>query len=152
MSKAKGCLIPVAITAALALLALCGCNTERRCARQMVRCGVVFTSDTQYVHDSIRIERVLRDTLLAWDTLTVGDTITIERDRLRVKVVKLPGERLLIQGECKDTVVRYVRQVVNRGAIRKEKYPWWHFAFTGLVGAVIGAIWTHQRNNPRKPW
>lgn len=151
--RRKGCGAHIGYAAAtFAALLLLGCNTEKRCARQMVRCGVVFTSDTQYIHDSIRIERTLHDTLLAWDSVIIGDTITIERDRMRVKVVKLPGDRLWIQGECKDTVIRYVRQVVNNGAIRKEKYPWWHFAFTGLVGAVIGAIWTHQRKHPRKPW
>lgn len=151
--KAKGCGAHIGYAAAIfAALLLLGCNAEKRCARQMVRCGVVFTSDTQYIHDSIRIERTLHDTLLAWDSIIIGDTITIERDRMRVKVVKLPGERLWVQGECKDTVIRYVRQVVNNGAIRKEKYPWWHFAFTGFVGAVIGAIWAHQRKHPRKPW
>lgn len=141
--KIKGCLIPVSITAALGLLLLCfGCNTEKRCARQMVRCGVVFTSDTQYVHDSIRIERVLRDTLLQWDSLIIGDTVTIERDRLRVKVVKLPGERLFIQGECKDTVVRYIRQVVN--AVKRERFmPLWLWWL--LFGGFIFGFWLRNR-------
>lgn len=151
--RRKGCAAHIGYAAAIfAALLMLGCNAEKRCARQMVRCGVVFTSDTQYIHDSIRIERTLRDTLLAWDTMQIGDTITIERDRLRVKVVKLPGERLWVQGECKDTVIRYVRQVVNNGAIRKEKYTWWHVALNGMVCAFIGAMWAHQRNNPRKPW
>ena len=119
--KAKGCGAHIGYAAAtFAALLLLGCNAEKRCARQMVRCGVVFTSDTQYIHDSIRIERTLHDTMLAWDTMTIGDTIMIKRDRLRVMVVKLPGERLYVQGECKDTVVRYVRQVVNNVAVRRE--------------------------------
>ena len=65
--KAKGCGAHIGYAAAtFAALLLLGCNAEKRCARQMVRCGVVFTSDTQYIHDSIRIERTLRDTMLAW--------------------------------------------------------------------------------------
>lgn len=136
--KAKGCLIPVSITAFLGLLLLFGCNAERRCARQMVRCGVVFTSDTQYVHDSIRIERVLRDTLLQWDSLIIGDTVTLERDRLRVKVVKLPGEKLFIQGECKDTVVRYVRQVVQNGAVKRKGPSVWALLWWGFCCVCLG--------------
>ena len=141
--KAKGCGAHIGYAAAIfAALLLLGCNSEKRCARQMVRCGVVFTSDTQYIHDSISIERTLRDTLLAWDSLIIGDTITIERDRLRVKVVKLPGERLWVQGECKDTVIRYVRQVVN--AVKRERFMprwlWWL-----LFGGFLFGFWLRNR-------
>lgn len=137
--KAKGCGAHIGYAAAtFAALLLLGCNAEKRCYRQMVRCGVVFTSDTQYIHDSIRIERTLRDTLLAWDSLIIGDTITIERDRLRVKVVKLPGERLWVQGECKDTVIRYVRQVVNNGAVKREGISNWVIYLLALICFSVG--------------
>jgi hypothetical protein len=79
----------------------------------------------------------LRDTLLQWDSLIIGDTLTIERDRLHVKVVKLPGERLFVQGECKDTVIRYVRQVVN--AVKRERFipVWaWVVMFLLLIFAI----------------
>lgn len=142
--KAKGCGAHIGYAGAIfAALLLLGCNAEKRCARQMVRCGVVFTSDTQYIHDSIRIERTLRDTLLSLDSLIINDTITIERDRMRVKVVKLPGERLWIQGECKDTVIRYVRQVVNNGAVRREgiTVTFWEMLYWGLCAFCFG-YWT----------
>lgn len=140
--KAKGCGAHIGYAAAIfAALLLLGCNAEKRCARQMVRCGVVFTSDTQYIHDSIRIERTIHDTLLAWDTMTIGDTITIERDRMRVKVVKLPGERLWIQGECKDTVIRYVRQVVNNGAVKRGRVEFWAMLWWGFCVFCFG-YWT----------
>lgn len=139
--KAKGCGAHIGYAAVIfTLLLLFGCNAEKRCARQMVRCGVVFTSDTQYVHDSIRIERVLRDTLLQWDSLIIGDTVTIERDLLRVKVVRLPGERLFIQGECKDTVVRYVRQVVNNGAVKREGPSVWALLWWGFCCGCLGYL------------
>lgn len=143
--RRKGCGAHIGYAAAIfAALLLLGCNSEKRCARQMVRCGVVFTSDTQYVHDSIRIERTLRDTLLAWDTMQIGDTITIERDRLRVKVVKLPGERLWVQGECQDTVIRYVRQVVNNGAVKREGIPIWRLMIHCSLWFIAGYIFAHN--------
>lgn len=141
--RRKGCGAHIGYAAAIfAALLLLGCNAEKRCARQMVRCGVVFTSDTQYIHDSIRIERTLRDTLLAWDSVIIGDTITIERDRMRVKVVKLQGDRLWIQGECKDTVIRYVRQVVN--AVKRERFiPRWLWWL--LFGGFVFGFWLRNR-------
>lgn len=118
------------ITLLIALL-LCSCWTPKRCNRALLRCGVV--SDTVQVWDSIYLERAITDTLLRWDSLQMHDTVTIEQDLVRVKIVRLPGERLYVQGECKDTVIRYVRQVVNP-VQRKTSWTWWPVAaFIALI-------------------
>ncbi len=124
--KNKGCGAHIAY-AGLAIIALllASCWTPKRCNRALLRCGIV--SDTVQVWDSIRIERTITDTLLRWDSLRLHDTVTIEQDRVRVKIMRLPGERLFVQGECKDTVVRYVRQVVNpvkRGELLPKCLQW----------------------------
>lgn len=129
--KAKGCGAHIGYAAAIfAALLLLGCNAEKRCARQMLRCGIV--SDTVQLFDSIRIERIMTDTLLRWDSLRLHDTVTIERDRVRIKIVRLHGERLFVEGECKDTVIRYVRQVVN--AVKRERFiPVWAWVVMFLL-------------------
>ena len=94
-------------------------------------------ADTVQVWDSIYLERTITDTLLKLDSLRLHDTVTIEQDRVRVKIVRLPGERLFVQGECKDTVIRYVRQVVN--AVKRERFipVWaWVLMFLLLIFAV----------------
>jgi hypothetical protein len=136
MMKNKGCGAHIAY-AGLAMIALllASCYTPKRCARVLYKCGIL--TDTVQVWDSIRIERVITDTLLRWDSLRLHDTVTIEQDRVRVKIVRLPGERLFVQGECKDTVIRYVRQVVN--AVKRERFipVWtWVVMFLLLIFAI----------------
>jgi hypothetical protein len=137
--KAKGCVIPVAVTASLALL-LCSCWTPKRCNKAMLRCGIV--ADTVQVWDSIYLERAITDTMLRWDSMRLHDTVLIEQDRVRVKIVRLPGERLFVQGECADTTIRYVRQVVN--AVKRERFipvwVWWL-----LFGCFAFGFWLRNR-------
>ncbi len=131
MMKNKGCGAHIAY-AGLAVIALmlASCWTPKRCNRALLRCGIV--SDTVQVWDSIYMERVITDTLLRWDSMRLHDTVTIEQDRVRVKLVRLPGERLYVQGECKDTVVRYVRQVVN--PVKKQRFiPVWAWVVMFLL-------------------
>jgi len=141
MVQRSGCGAHIAY-AGLAMLALllASCWTPKRCNRALLRCGIV--SDTVQVWDSIYLERVITDTLLRWDSLRLHDTVTIEQDRVRVKIVRLPGERLFVQGECKDTVVRYVRQVVN--AVKREQFiPSWLWWL--LFGGFAFGFWLRNR-------
>ena len=110
------------ITLLLALL-LIGCSTERQCARAAKKCAHLWHSDTAWVHDSIRIERTITDTLLSWQTLRERDTVTIRDGRATVRIVRLPGDSIWVQGECGDTVIRYVRQVVTNTVVQKRN-PW----------------------------
>ncbi len=102
----------------LALL-LIGCSTERQCARAAKKCAHLWHSDTAWVHDSVTIERTLTDTLLRWQTLRERDTVTIRDGRATVRIVRLPGDSIWVQGECGDTVIRYVRQVVTKNVQQK---------------------------------
>lgn len=95
-------------------LLLIGCSTERRCARAVNRCANLWKHDTTYVHDSITIERNTIDTVLRWNFLQVHDTVTIRDGRAVIRIVRLPGDSIWVQGECRDTVIRYVRQVVTK--------------------------------------
>jgi hypothetical protein len=141
MMKNKGCGAHIAY-AGLAMIALllASCWTPKRCNRALLKCGIV--SDTVQVWDSIRIERVIADTLLRLDSMRLHDTVTIEQDRVRVKIVRLPGERLFVQGECQDTVIRYIRQVVN--AVKRERFiPRWLWWL--LFGGFVLGFWLRNR-------
>jgi hypothetical protein len=125
----------------LALL-LIGCSTERQCARAAKKCAHLWHSDTAYVHDSITIERTLTDTLLQWQTLRERDTVTIRDGRATVRIVRLPGDSIWVQGECGDTVIRYVRQMVTNRV--DQPRPWWDSVWFKIMGvaasALIGAV------------
>jgi len=91
----------------LSALLLIGCSTERRCARAVNRCAALWKHDTTFIHDSITIERNTIDTVLRWNFLTLHDTVTIRDGRAVIRIVRLPGDSIWVQGECRDTVIRY---------------------------------------------
>jgi hypothetical protein len=131
----KRALIASAIT-----LLLIGCSTERQCARAAKKCAHLWHTDTAYVHDSIIIERQITDTLLRWQTLRERDTVTIRDGRATVRIVRLPGDSIWVQGECGDTVIRYVRQMVTNRIEQPQSrferwFVWWHKA-----GAILGLM------------
>lgn len=130
-----------ALLIACALLLL-GCSAERRCARAYNRCAVLWQHDTLYIHDSIRIDRLTIDTVIKWNSLTIHDTVTIRNGRAVVRFVRLPGDSVWIEGECKDTVIRYVKQVVTvTGARNLASYiPWWVLIVAGVV-----CVWIIRR-------
>lgn len=107
----------------LTALLLIGCSTERRCARAVNRCAALWKHDTTYVHDSIIIERNTIDTVLRWNFLPVHDTVTIRDGRAIIRIVRLPGDSIWVQGECRDTVIRYVRQVVTKNVQAEIEWP-----------------------------
>ena len=127
-------------------LLLIGCSSERRCARAAKRCAPLWKADTTYIHDSITIARESVDTVLSWHTLRERDTVTIRDGRAVIRIVRLPGDSVWVQGECGDTVIRYVRQVVTKTIPAPRK--WWQTKFIdsyavgwafGLLMAVIVA-------------
>ena len=117
----------------LTALLLIGCSTERRCARAANRCAVLWKSDTVRIHDSIFITRRTIDTVLRWNFLTVHDTVTIRNGRATVRIVRLPGDSIWVQGQCADTVVRYVRQEIVKNVLD-------NFVIRGKTLAVIMAV------------
>jgi hypothetical protein len=139
------------IASAIALL-LIGCSTERQCARAAKRCAHLWHSDTAWVHDSITIERTLTDTLLRWQTLRERDTVTIRDGRATVRIVRLPGDSIWVQGECGDTVIRYVRQVVTKTVQQPDKLDskWFRLFIAGwttLIGVLLARfiLWIIRR-------
>lgn len=129
----------------LTALLLIGCSTERRCARAVNRCAALWRHDTTYVHDSILIERNTIDTVLRWNFLPVHDTVTIRDGRAVIRIVRLPGDSIWVHGECRDTVIRYVRQVVTKNVPPPQmkihgRDIAYIMAFLGLFLSILGLL------------
>ena len=127
----------------LTALLLIGCSTERRCARAVNRCANLWKHDTTYIHDSILIERNTIDTVLRWNFLQVHDTVTIRDGRAVIRIVRLPGDSVWVQGDCADTVIRYVRQVVTKNVQQEGESPWYILA--GIAGVWFWLGWFLRR-------
>ena len=96
--------------------------------------------DTLLIRDTIITLPVVADTALSIMRLT--DTVTISRDRLEIKLVRI-NDTIHIKGKCKaDTILRELRIPVEKIKLVKAeggwlgKLPWIIF---GLC--VIAIVW-----------
>ena len=118
--------------------ALAGCNPERKLARLLMKYPEL--RDTVFIHDTVEavVEYVHHDTTFV---PVPGDTVTIQKDRLRVKYVRMAGDTVWIGGEClPDTIrvpVAYEVPVIQ--PIRTVKDIPWQFwlLVAGLVVALV---------------
>lgn len=71
----------------------------------------------------------------------VLDTVVIEKDRLKVKVVRLPGDSIFVEGKCAaDTIIREVPVTVTKTIEAKGWLRWWMLVIAVLAGAGIVSI------------
>lgn len=128
---------------AIALLS-CGPTQQLRRAERLISKaeskGAVWKIDTVYKETSFTITGVETDTIFVPHE---GDTVIIEKERLSVKFVDLPGEKVYIEGKClPDTVIMSVPYQVTK-TIQAGKSIWnythW-FAILFVFGLFCGAI------------
>lgn len=122
------------------LLASCGPNHYLRKAERALKkaeqLGAIITPDTVYKEIPVMVPEVHTDTVFQSD---FGDTVLIEKERLKIKYVRLPGEKVYIEGECEaDTVRVTVPVTVTREIKTKGRPTWWDFIIMALVCLLVG--------------
>jgi hypothetical protein len=87
------------------LLLLTSCSAQWHLKKAVQKDPMILKKDTLVVQDTLVVPPVvLKDTV----TLKQHDTITITKDRLRVKIVKV-SDTLIIDAKCdSDTIVRTI--------------------------------------------
>jgi len=77
--------------------------------------------ETIVMHDTIYTDRVVSDTIVV---TKAQDTIVMEKERLRVRVVRI-NDTLRIEGECQaDTIYRTTTIEVPVKVV-ESRWPWW---------------------------
>lgn len=120
----------------LVLLGITACSPIKRHNRLVEKYPFVHTQDTLVVHDTISVivpeERV--DTIFKIDHLY--DTITIEKERLKIKLFAV-HDSVYVEGQC-DSI--YVERIVERKIpIRYyEKCDKWNWLWWLVI--IIGGI------------
>lgn len=121
------------------LLILCSCgaaNKLKRAERLIAKAesmGAVWHVDTVYKEvpyyvDSVRVDSVF--------IAKEGDTVVIEKDRLKLKYVRLPGDSVYIEAECEaDTVYQNVPVTVTKTI--EAKSDWLKWLIIGFVGGIV---------------
>lgn len=126
------CLI-IAALILLFILSSCGCNYYLKKAEQ--KCGTRHIQDTILVHDTIAIRESRIDTILR---PILFDTVYINKDRVHLKYVKLPGDSVFIQAKC-DTVlvVRTIKVPYEKITLRPA---WWRNSTLWLIVIIVSFI------------
>lgn len=127
------------------ILCSCGANNKLRRAERLIKeaeaSGLKWSIDTVYKEIPVVINSVRVDSIFV---AQVGDTVVIEKDRLKLKYVRLPGDSIFIEAECKaDTVYKRVPVTVTKEIHAKTN--WWLYFFVGfgaclLLVVVVGKL------------
>lgn len=70
-----------------------------------------------------------------------GDTVRVEKERLKIKYVRLPGDSVFVEGKCEsDTIVIETPVTVTKTIEAKSNFPWWWLIVAVFAGAGLVAI------------
>jgi hypothetical protein len=113
---------------------------SERNLKKAISLGAQVTSDTVYIEKPVFISEVKTDTV--FESIE-GDTVIIEKDKLKIKYVNLPGEKVFIEGECKADTVYVKTPVAINKTIKAPKSIWnythW-FVILFFFGVFCGFI------------
>jgi|SRR5690606_5678106 len=130
----------------LAVIMLGGCKADyhlKRARHHIQKAelkGATWTRDTIYKQIEVIRPEIRTDTIVK---TKVGDTVRIEKDRLKVVYVRLPGDSVYIEGECAPDTVRIEVPVTVTNEIKAPpaKVKWWQWLLIGIgVGVLVAAI------------
>jgi hypothetical protein len=120
------------------LLLAVSCTPQKKLQRLLDKHPELTKKDTLTIRDTITTETISHDTLLNWTNLY--DTTYIEKDRLRIKVVRV-NDSIYIKGECIGDTIYYEKIVpVDKIIYKKSEKSlnlWLIFVGVLLVIAII---------------
>lgn len=124
----------------LVLFTACGPAGKLRRAEKLIQKaelqGATWKSDTVFTEVPTFIKETRVDTLVS---VRVGETVTLIKDRLQVKYVRLKGDTVFIDAKCAaDTIKVKVPVNVYRTITAKGWLRWWHLVIAFFAGAIIG--------------
>lgn len=125
-------------------VALTSCSAEKRLNRLLRNNPEFARTDTITISDTVYWDRIEAHTV---EMFLPGDTVRIDTGRLHVKVVRLPGERVYVQGICDaDTITIEKTVTVDRILPTKtvHKAPWYLWIVIVAL-AVVAVVQTIRR-------
>lgn len=121
------------------ILASCSSASKLRRAEKLIKKaelqGAKWKTDTILVSVPIPVPEIHLDSIIV---TSPGDTVTIERERLRVKYVKLMGDTVFISADClADTIYQEVPVTVIKTIEAKGFMRWWMLVLAFLAGVFL---------------
>lgn len=120
----------------------CGPAAKLRRAEKLIKKaeeqGAVWTVDTVYTTIPVVTTETKLDSIFIQKP---GDTVILSKDVLKVKIIRLPGDSIFVEGECKsDTIYQSVPVEVTKTIEAKSWLKWWMLAIALAIGLLIGVL------------
>lgn len=107
---------------------------SKKWEEKAIAAGAKVTADTVIKEVAISIPEVKTDTVFQSQP---GDTVRIEKERLRIKYVNLPKDSVYIYGECKaDTVIKRIPVAVYKKI--SAGHTTWDMVILGIATFFAG--------------
>lgn len=131
----------------LLILSSCGPGAKLRRAEKLItkaeQLGAQWRVDTTYQIIEVPVVHVELDTVVVTEP---NDTIYLEKDRLKVEIIRR-ADTIRVAAEClPDTIKVEVPVRIERDIVAPKPYwTWWKVAGVSLilliVGLVVGRLW-----------
>lgn len=128
----------IAIISLICLVALTSCSASFHLRRAIEKDPTIIQPEIVQVVDTVIItplERV-ETTFVALPM----DTITIEKERLRIKIRRI-HDTLRVEGECRSDTITITETIELPPVIKYEDRPWWSkwlmWGLAGLFGIKV---------------
>lgn len=125
----------------------CGANYHLRKAERHLKkaelLGSSWRIDTVYKDVPFYVDSVRVDSIFI---AKVGDTVVIEKERLKLRYIRLAGDSVFIEAECEaDTVYQKVPIIVSKTI--EAKVNWWKYFLLGFVSCFIILVLLYYRSH-----
>ena len=122
----------LAIISLICLIALTSCSASFHLRRAIQKDPTIIQPEIVQVVDTVIITPSER-TETTFVALPI-DTITIEKERLRIKIRRI-HDTLRVEGECRSDTITITETIELPPVIKYEDRPWWSkWLMWGLVG------------------
>ena len=122
----------LAIISIICLVALTSCSASFHLRRAIQKDPTIIQPEIVQVVDTVIITPLER-TETTFVALPI-DTITIEKERLRIKIRRI-HDTLRVEGECRSDTITITETIELPPVIKYEDRPWWSkWLMWGLVG------------------
>jgi hypothetical protein len=129
------------IAVILALLTSCSSMKLRRAERLIKKAeqlGATWRTDTVTIEHPFFLPEIRRDTTVI---IKPGDTVVIEKERLRVQLVRAPGDTVYVEAVCAaDTVYKEVPVAVTKTIEARCRWTLGTVVLWALIMLVAGVV------------
>lgn len=121
----------------LLLLVLAGCCSERAAIEKIKTLEI---KEIVTVRDTVITPRYATDTLLMPLVLWETDTAFIEKEKLRIQVIREKGDEIRIMGECVPDTIITEKQVLQLAQPDKDNDELKIWLMIAALGALAGFL------------